>query len=180
MNPLVSIIIPVFNQNEAHLRDCIDSALGQSYNNIEIIISDNHSTNGASGIIAGYHSDKIQKVRPPIFLDMTGSFAFAASCAGKASKYLSFLSSDDLLASNAIMELVELAENNQSAVFLAGNIIQSHQPPDNFEQVENRIRTSKSIPGLQTFKQTVAFPHWLMFPWQPYVAITVTLTVDVK
>ena len=78
MNPLVSIIIPVFNQNEAHLRDCIDSALGQSYNNIEIIISDNHSTNGASGIIAGYHSDKIQKVRPPIFLDMTGSFAFAA------------------------------------------------------------------------------------------------------
>lgn len=162
MNPLVSIIVPVFNQNETYLRHCIQSALCQSYGNIEVIISDNHSTNGAAGVIAEYQSHKVRKVRPPVFLDMTGSFAFAASCANPNSKYLSFLSSDDLLAPNAIAELVALAENNKSAVFLAGNIIQSRKAPIDFEQIENRIRTSKNKPGLHTFQETIA----LFCPWR--------------
>lgn len=162
MNPLVSIVIPVFNQNEMHLRDCIDSAVRQSYSNIEIIISDNHSTNGVCGIIDEYLSEKIRKVRPPIFLDMMGSFAFAASCANKTSKYLSFLSSDDLLAPNAIAELVELAENHQSITFVAGNIIQSIEPPANFSQIENRIRSSANVLGLHTFQETIA----LFCPWR--------------
>jgi glycosyltransferase involved in cell wall biosynthesis len=162
MNPLVSIIIPVFNQDEMHLHDCINSALGQSYNNIEIIISDNHSTNGSSSVIAGYESKKIVKVRPLVFLDMKGNFAFAASCASTTSKYLSFLSSDDLLAPSAIAELVELAENNPSLAFAAGNIIQSIKPPIDFCQLENRIRTSESVLGLHTFQQCIG----LFCPWQ--------------
>jgi glycosyltransferase involved in cell wall biosynthesis len=162
MNPLVSIIVPVFNQNERHLRDCIESAMRQSYGNIEIIISDNHSTNGASSVIAGYQNSRIKKVRPLIFLDMNGSFAFAASCASLNSKYLSFLSSDDLLAPGAIAELVELAENNQSLAFVAGNIIQSIEPPADFSQIENRIRSSTNVLGLHTFQETVA----LFCPWR--------------
>jgi glycosyltransferase involved in cell wall biosynthesis len=163
MNPLVSIIIPVFNQNEVHLRDCIESALCQSYPNIEIIISDNHSTNGASGVIARYQSDKIRKVRPVAFLDMKGSFAFAASCASPNSEYLSFLSSDDLLAPRAISELVELGENNQSIAFVAGNIIQAIEPPTDFFQIDNRIRSSTNVLGLHTFQEVIA----LFCPWRP-------------
>lgn len=162
MNPLVSIIIPVFNQIESHLRDCIDSALCQTYRNIEIVVSDNHSTNGATDVILEYQNEKLRSVRPLSFLNMTDNFAFAASCANPSSKYLSFLSSDDLLAPNAIAELVGFAENNQSAVFVAGNIIQSVKPPVDFDQLENRIRSSMNIPGLHTFRESIA----LFCPWQ--------------
>lgn len=162
MSPLVSIVIPVFNQNEAHFRNCIESALCQSYQNIEIIISENHSTNGASDVIAKYQSDKIRKVTPATFLDMKDNFAFAASCVTPSSKYLSFLSSDDLLAPDAIAELVELAENNQSIAFVAGNIIQSIEPPVDFFQIENRIRSPENVRGLHTFPQTIA----LFCPWR--------------
>ena len=49
--PLVSIVIPTYNQKEQFLRECIESASSQTYKNIEIVISDNHSTNNAKSII---------------------------------------------------------------------------------------------------------------------------------
>ena len=161
MNPLVSIIVPVFNQNETHFRACIESALVQSYHNIEIIISDNHSTNDVPEVIEKYISRNVRKVMPPNFLGMTENFAFAASCADSKSKYLSFLSSDDLLAPNAIADLVELAEEKPSAVFFAGNIIQSIEPPTDFAQIEGRIRISKPVAEVCDFEESIG----LFCPW---------------
>lgn len=36
--PLVSVIIPVFNQRADFLRQCIESVLGQDYPNLEVIV----------------------------------------------------------------------------------------------------------------------------------------------
>jgi glycosyltransferase involved in cell wall biosynthesis len=43
MNPLVSILIPCFN-NEAFVGEAIESALCQTYSNIEVIVVDDGST----------------------------------------------------------------------------------------------------------------------------------------
>ena len=40
---LVSICIPTYN-SEKYIKDCLESVINQSYKNIEIIISDNNST----------------------------------------------------------------------------------------------------------------------------------------
>lgn len=42
--PLVSIIIPVFNVESEYVRVCIDSAIGQSYTRLEILLIDDRST----------------------------------------------------------------------------------------------------------------------------------------
>jgi glycosyltransferase involved in cell wall biosynthesis len=162
MSPLVSIIIPVFNQNEDYLHDCIESALNQTYKNTEIVLSDNHSTNNVSKVVAQFSDNRIKKVSPPTFLNMNDSFAFAASCANSEARYLSFLSSDDVMATNAIEALVEFAENNPSATFVAGNIIQSIEAPASFLQREDRIRTGGSKVGLYTFADALA----LFCPWR--------------
>ena len=44
-NPLVSICIPTHNQNPVFLKNCIESAIQQTYENIEIIINNNNTTN---------------------------------------------------------------------------------------------------------------------------------------
>ncbi len=105
--PLVSIVIPVFNQEEIFLRTSIESAVGQSYRNIEIIISDNHSDDSNALIIAGYaRSDtRIRMIRPDRFLPIIEHFIFAYSHA--RGKYICPLSSDDILYPNMIGEHLE-------------------------------------------------------------------------
>ncbi len=49
-NPKISIIIPVYNVAE-YLRECIDSVVFQSYENLEIICVDDGSTDNCVAII---------------------------------------------------------------------------------------------------------------------------------
>lgn len=51
--PLVSVIIPVFN-GEAYLKNCLDNILGQSYTNLDVIVVNDGSTDNSSMIAAGY------------------------------------------------------------------------------------------------------------------------------
>src|SRR3990167_5485544 len=50
-NPLVSIIIPTFNEQQS-ITDCLDSLKTQSYKNVEIIIVDDGSTDNTIEIIS--------------------------------------------------------------------------------------------------------------------------------
>ncbi len=43
-NPLFSVVIPVYNVADNMLRECIDSVLGQTYRNFEIVLVDDAST----------------------------------------------------------------------------------------------------------------------------------------
>lgn len=60
-NPLVSIIIPIYNVEE-YLVKCIDSALSQTYQEIEIILVDDASTD-RSGVIADEYADLSNKIK---------------------------------------------------------------------------------------------------------------------
>jgi glycosyltransferase involved in cell wall biosynthesis len=51
--PRVSLGLPVYN-GESHLAEALDSLLGQSLQDFEIIISDNHSTDATEAICRGY------------------------------------------------------------------------------------------------------------------------------
>ena len=53
MKPTVSVIIPVYNAAN-YLRRCLDSALGQTLKDIEVICVDDGSTDGSSAILAEY------------------------------------------------------------------------------------------------------------------------------
>ena len=55
-NPKISVCIPVYN-HEKYIAQCIESVISQDYQNIEVIISDNCSTDGTADIIKRYLSD---------------------------------------------------------------------------------------------------------------------------
>ena len=54
---LVSVVIPVYN-SEKFLEECLDSILAQTYQNIEVIVVDDGSTDASPDILERY-SDKI-------------------------------------------------------------------------------------------------------------------------
>jgi glycosyltransferase involved in cell wall biosynthesis len=56
-NPLVSIIITSYNRASA-IEEAINSALAQDYNNIEVVISDNASTDNTDAVLSKYKDDE--------------------------------------------------------------------------------------------------------------------------
>lgn len=51
--PLVSVVVNNYN-NERYLRDCLDSLIGQSYKNIEMVVVDAFSTDGSRTLLDSY------------------------------------------------------------------------------------------------------------------------------
>lgn len=61
MNPLISIIVPVYNVEE-YLSKCLDSIVNQTYKNLEIILIDDGSTDN-SGIICDEYSEGDTRIK---------------------------------------------------------------------------------------------------------------------
>lgn len=89
--PKVSIVIPVYNGSN-YMREAIDSALAQTYNNIEIIVVNDGSTDNTEQIAKSY-GDKIR-----YFAKENGGVATALNLGIKnaVGQYISWLSHDDV------------------------------------------------------------------------------------
>ena len=92
-NPLISIIVPVYNIEE-YLPRCIESVLGQSYKNLELILVDDGSKDN-SGKICDMYQEKDTRVR--VIHKENGGSSSARNAGIKAAKgmYLGFVDSDD-------------------------------------------------------------------------------------
>ena len=100
-NPLISIIIPVYN-GENYIKDSINSALNQTYKNIEIIVVDDGSIDNTSNIVKTFSNKVIY-----LYKDNGGvSSALNLGIKKSSGKYISWLSHDDLYLNNKIEEQV--------------------------------------------------------------------------
>ncbi len=103
MSPLVSVIIPTKNRR-VFLGGAIQSAIVQSHQNLEIIVSDNWSHDGTDELVANFLDKRLKFVRPSHPLSMTDNWNHALSYA--TGKYFLLLSDDDELAPDGIADLV--------------------------------------------------------------------------
>jgi glycosyltransferase involved in cell wall biosynthesis len=116
LTPKVSVGIPVFNGGE-FLRKSIESIANQSYQDIEIIISDNCSTDNTSSICLEYASrdSRIRYIRQ---LENYGSISnFKAILSQATGQYFMWAGADDLLDENWIKSLLKICEANDSLAF---------------------------------------------------------------
>ena len=80
--PKVSICVPAY-QAERHLRSTIESLLAQNYLDFEIVIVDNHSTDGTADILKTFDDPRIRVIRNEATLSMVDNFNLAVSqCQG--------------------------------------------------------------------------------------------------
>lgn len=109
--PLVSIIIPVYNV-AAYLQRCIDSVLGQTYENIEILLIDDGSTDDSANICDEY-AQKHTNVQA--FHKKNGGLSDARNYGMKyaTGKWLTFVDSDDVLSFEFVSTLVRFAREDE-------------------------------------------------------------------
>lgn len=115
---MVSIVIPVFN-SEKYLPDCLNSILKQSYENFEVLLVEDGSTDGSAGV-GRYYKGLDSRIK---LIEQTNQGVSKARNAGldmAAGKYLLFVDSDDWLETQALEKAVKRLEDNNADMVAFG------------------------------------------------------------
>ena len=111
---LISVIVPVFNV-EQYLPRCIDSIINQTYNNLEIILIDDGSTDN-SGKICDEYEKKDKRIKT--FHKKNGGLSDARNYGLNRmnGKYVSFVDSDDYIDKSFLKVLYSNLKTNKSEI----------------------------------------------------------------
>ena len=114
--PLVSVVIPLYNYDQ-YLPECIESVLRQTYENWELVVVNNCSTD-RSGEIAEQYAQKDARIRVHHnvdFVDTYGNHNIACQQIAPDSAYCKVLCADDWLFPECLAQMVEVGEAQPSA-----------------------------------------------------------------
>ena len=133
-NPLVSVIIPVYNKRK-FIKATIDSVINQSYQNFEIIVVDDGSTDNSMDIVNSLNDSRlrvfsqpnsgVERARNNGFYNSVGSF-------------ITFQDADDLMSQDRLKKQIDFFVSNEALVLVgtwanvidvSGNVIGSICPP---------------------------------------------------
>lgn len=113
--PLMSIVVPVYNTEKRFLEEMIESVLVQSYARWELCIANANPANTGVQEVLSEYTAKDKRIR---IVDVPENKGIAqnsnAGIAITTGEYIGFLDHDDLLAPDALYEVVRRLNENQS------------------------------------------------------------------
>lgn len=131
--PLISVVVPVYNTDEGHLRSMLDSVLAQLYPKWELCIADDASTAPHVRRVLEEYAKRDSRVKL-VFREKNGHISAASNSALElaAGSHVALLDHDDLL--------------SEHALYIAAVAIGDHPDADVFYSDEDKINDS----GLRT------------------------------
>lgn len=118
MNKLISIIMPVYNA-EKYLNRSIESIMNQTYNNIEIILVNDGSTDNSLEICTNYQ-EKDNRIKLINQENKGVSFARNKGIDESTGDYIMFIDSDDYIEKNMIEDMVEKIIEDDIDLIISG------------------------------------------------------------
>ena len=197
-NPLVSIITPNYN-GARFLKETIESVLAQTFENWELLIIDDGSTDDSEKIIKGYVEQdqkvKFLKTNLTKFPKLTRGPGAARNTGIDVSvgRYIAFLDSDDLWHQTKLEKQLEFLKNNDSALSYTwyeiideqGKKVGQHTPSEKKLSYKDLIKDckigcltamydskkiGKQFINLNKYDQYADFSLWLKITKQGYSA----------
>ena len=149
-NPLISVIVPVYN-TEQYVRRCIDSLLRQTYSNLEIIIVDDSSTGDIKEIVAEYKKEN-QNIILISHKENKGLFqARITGLKAMNGDYFAFVDSDDWVGIDFYRVLIKKALETNSDIVAADRLEAMEEdssyyaPNDMMQQVNWKLQGKKAL-----------------------------------
>ena len=145
-HPLVSIGVPVYN-GERFLRRTLESLVAQTYTHLEIVISDNASTDGTAAIARAFVSRdaRVRYVRNDTNIGAVPNFLRALDLS--TGKYFAWTAADDVRPPDAIERCVEALEAQPDMVMAHGPIELELPAQRSSARAENRADMSGDHPS---------------------------------
>lgn len=110
----VSVIVPVYNTS-GYLRECLDSIIGQTFSDIEIICIDDGSDDGSLGILKEY-SQRDSRVSVVSQANAGPSSARNAGLSRASGEFVMFVDSDDIIEKDMCSALLSIIGDCDLAV----------------------------------------------------------------
>lgn len=114
----ISVIIPVYNSSK-YLRNCLDSLVKQSLNDIEIVVINDGSTDNSEEIIKEY-SEKHSNLVLYTITNHGQSYARNYGLSKATGEYISFIDSDDYVSIDLFLEIIKKLKRKQYDIILFG------------------------------------------------------------
>ena len=116
-DPLITIAIPTRNRAEL-LRDCVASALAQTYGNIEVVVSNNASTDDTSDMLRSINDPRVREVVSPENIGLNRNWN---KCLNEASgAYFVILSDDNTLQPTFLESCANLLKEEPGLPIIVG------------------------------------------------------------
>jgi glycosyltransferase involved in cell wall biosynthesis len=122
MSDLVSVVVPIYNA-EKYLEQGIDSLISQTYNDLEIILVDDHSTDKSWKIAQSFAKKYLKKVFAIQTTSNSGG-PFRPRVEGMKiakGKWITTMDGDDFVDPKYIEHLVDLTENGKYDIAISGH-----------------------------------------------------------
>lgn len=114
----MSICIPVYNGAD-YIRHTLNSALGQTHRNIEVIVVNNSSTDGTTEILAEYKDSRLRVLTNEVTVPPSSNWTKAVRHA--TGDWTKLLCADDVLAPTAVEDTLRVAARHPNALVVAGS-----------------------------------------------------------
>lgn len=148
-SPLVSVCIPTFNR-AGMLRESVASVLGQDFEDLELIISDNASADDTESVVRSFNNDRILYVKNSQNVGPRGNMNRCLRLS--RGKYIAFLPDDDMMMPDNLGKKVAFLEANPEVglvhsryhlVDRSGRIVKTntnwgHGPVRTLDSIEDR------------------------------------------
>jgi glycosyltransferase involved in cell wall biosynthesis len=141
-----SVIVPCFNASKT-LRQAIDSALGQTYPDTEVVVVDDGSTDDSAAVAESY-GDAVVLVRQP---NRGLSAARNAAVVASSGEFLTLLDADDVLLPECVARRVAMLRDDPQLGLIAGY----YREIDAEGRLRERVPELRRVGPLPPFRQAV-------------------------
>ena len=144
--PLVSIGIPTFNRSDTLVK-CLESVLRQTYKNIEVIVSDNSSSDSTPDVCQEFENrdSRVKTWRQASNIGGNPNFDFVRKKARGI--YFMLLGDDDWIDPNLIQSCVQFLESNSDYIAAGGRTFYYREDGVKFEGASLSI--GSDTPGIR-------------------------------
>jgi glycosyltransferase involved in cell wall biosynthesis len=116
VTPKISVIVPIYNQ-AAFIRETLDSVLAQDYDNLELVLSDDGSTDGTSAILREYAAQAPERVKLVASELNTGiAGAFNRALDAHTGEYVAWLGGDDVMLPGKLRRQMSVLEAREDVI----------------------------------------------------------------
>lgn len=172
MGPLVSIMIPNFNHSR-FLDECIQSAVNQTYENLEIVVLDNASTDNSVEVAAKYMTDARVSVCRNQFNIVNNNYRVLSDILTHG-KYMMLLCADDYIHPEFVARAVDIMEKHPNVGYVHGErdfVLENGE----VQELDPFYKCSFTAPGKNAMPiymvTTVAHPSQGIFRRESFEAI---------